>query len=112
MSVHLRVDAELNDFVKPDEQYTVLRRPFRPHQMESPERTEWPRCRPGAVGWLSSAGNNVTAIQTTDFARAQHQLASRCGAAVIHLMKTATFLMDNDDYPLKRLGNNGLHSRL
>ena len=42
MSVHLRVYAELNDFVKPDEQYTVLRRPFRPHQMESPERTEWP----------------------------------------------------------------------
>ena len=27
MSVHLRVYAELNDFVKPDEQYTVLRRP-------------------------------------------------------------------------------------
>ena len=27
MSVHLRVDAELNDVVKPDEQYTVLRRP-------------------------------------------------------------------------------------
>ena len=26
MSVHLRVDAELNDFVKPDEQ-TLLRRP-------------------------------------------------------------------------------------
>jgi hypothetical protein len=40
MSVHLRVDAELNDLVKPDEQDTVLRRPFRPHQMESPERTE------------------------------------------------------------------------
>ena len=32
MSVDLRVYAELNDFVKPDEQYTVLRRPFRPHQ--------------------------------------------------------------------------------
>jgi uncharacterized protein with PIN domain len=32
MSVHLRVYAELNDFVKPDEQYTVLRRLFRPHQ--------------------------------------------------------------------------------
>ena len=27
MSVHLRVDAELNDLVKPDEQDTVLRRP-------------------------------------------------------------------------------------
>jgi hypothetical protein len=49
MSVHLRVDAELDDFVKPDEQDTVLRRPFRPHQMESPERNEWPRCRPGAA---------------------------------------------------------------
>ena len=49
MSVHLRVYAELIDFVNPDEQYTVLRRPVRPHQMESPERTEWPRCRPGAV---------------------------------------------------------------
>ena len=32
MSVDLRVYAELNDFVKPDEQYMVLRRPFRPHQ--------------------------------------------------------------------------------
>ena len=32
MSVDLRVYAELNDLVKPDEQYTVLRRPFRPHQ--------------------------------------------------------------------------------
>ena len=40
MSIHLRVDAELNNFVKPDEQDTVLRRPFRPHQMESPERTK------------------------------------------------------------------------
>ena len=29
MSVHLRVYAELNDVVKPDEQYTVWRRPFR-----------------------------------------------------------------------------------
>jgi hypothetical protein len=91
MSVHLRVDAKLNDFVKPDEQDTVLRRPFRPHQMESPERTEWFRCRPGAVAGSSSAGNNVTVIQTTDFARAQHQLASRCGAAVIHLMKRRRF---------------------
>ena len=33
MSFHLRVDAELTDFVKADEQYTVLRRSFRPHQM-------------------------------------------------------------------------------
>ena len=49
MSVHLRVYAELNDFVKPDEQYTVLRCPFRPYQMESPECREWPRCKPGAV---------------------------------------------------------------
>ena len=32
MSVDLRVYAELNDFVKPDEQYTVMRRPFQPHQ--------------------------------------------------------------------------------
>ena len=47
MSVHLRVDAELNDLVKPDEQDTVLRRPFRLHLIESPERTEWPRYRPG-----------------------------------------------------------------
>jgi hypothetical protein len=47
MSVHLRVDAELSDLVKPDEQDTVLR-PVRPHQMESPERTEWPRCMPEA----------------------------------------------------------------
>jgi hypothetical protein len=43
---HLRVDAALNDLVMPDEQDTVLRRPFRPHQMESPERTAWPRRRP------------------------------------------------------------------
>ena len=80
MSVHLRVYAELNDFVKPDEQYTVLRRPFLPHQVESPERTE---CLGAgrSCGWLSSAGNNVTAIQTTDFGRAQHQLASRCGGS-------------------------------
>jgi hypothetical protein len=27
MSVHLRVDAELNDLVKPDDKDTVLRRP-------------------------------------------------------------------------------------
>ena len=40
MSVHLRLYAELNDFVMPDEQYRVRRRPFRPHQMESPERTK------------------------------------------------------------------------
>jgi hypothetical protein len=33
MTVHLRVDAELDDLVKPDEQDTVLRRTFRPHQM-------------------------------------------------------------------------------
>ena len=32
MSVHLRVYAELNDFVRPDKQFTVMRRPFRPHQ--------------------------------------------------------------------------------
>ena len=32
MSVDLRVYAELNDLVKPDAQYTVLRRPFQPHQ--------------------------------------------------------------------------------
>jgi uncharacterized protein len=32
MSVSLRVYAELNDFVKPDERYTLMRRPFRPHQ--------------------------------------------------------------------------------
>lgn len=32
MSVELRVYAELNDFLRPDERYTVLRRPFRPHQ--------------------------------------------------------------------------------
>ena len=49
MSVHLRVDAELNDLVKHAEQDTVLRRPFRPHQMEPPERTGWPGCRPGAA---------------------------------------------------------------
>ena len=67
MSVHLRVYAELNDFVKPDEQDTVLRRPFRPHQMESPERTEWPRCTARSCGWLSSAGNNVTAHSDNRF---------------------------------------------
>ncbi|MGY1948772.1 Mut7-C RNAse domain-containing protein [Nocardia asiatica] len=32
MSVELRVYAELNDFLRPDERYTALRRPFRPHQ--------------------------------------------------------------------------------
>ena len=32
MSVHLRVYAELNDLVRPDKQFTVMRRPFRPHQ--------------------------------------------------------------------------------
>ncbi|MBF6301354.1 Mut7-C ubiquitin/RNAse domain-containing protein [Nocardia amamiensis] len=32
MSVEIRVYAELNDFLRPDEQYAVLRRPFRPHQ--------------------------------------------------------------------------------
>ncbi|MGY2027733.1 Mut7-C RNAse domain-containing protein [Nocardia gipuzkoensis] len=32
MIVELRVYAELNDFLRPDERYTVLRRPFRPHQ--------------------------------------------------------------------------------
>ncbi|WP_330230138.1 Mut7-C ubiquitin/RNAse domain-containing protein [Nocardia sp. NBC_00508] len=32
MSVDIRVYAELNDFLRPDERYLVLRRPFRPHQ--------------------------------------------------------------------------------
>lgn len=32
MRVDLRVYAELNDFLRPDERYTVLCRPFRPHQ--------------------------------------------------------------------------------
>ncbi|MBF6338479.1 Mut7-C ubiquitin/RNAse domain-containing protein [Nocardia abscessus] len=32
MSVELRVYAELNDFLRPEERYAVLRRPFRPHQ--------------------------------------------------------------------------------
>ncbi|WP_063049177.1 Mut7-C RNAse domain-containing protein [Nocardia arthritidis] len=32
MSVDLRVYAELNDFLRPGERYTVLRRPYRPHQ--------------------------------------------------------------------------------
>ncbi|WP_433202851.1 Mut7-C RNAse domain-containing protein [Nocardia sp. CA-107356] len=32
MSVDLRVYAELNDFLRPDERYPVLRRPFRAHQ--------------------------------------------------------------------------------
>ncbi|MGQ4598986.1 Mut7-C RNAse domain-containing protein [Nocardia sp. R6R-6] len=32
MSVDIRVYAELNDFLRPDERYTVLRRPYRPHQ--------------------------------------------------------------------------------
>ncbi|WP_327117997.1 Mut7-C ubiquitin/RNAse domain-containing protein [Nocardia sp. NBC_01730] len=32
MSVDIRVYAELNDFLRPDERYTVLRRLFRPHQ--------------------------------------------------------------------------------
>ncbi|MGY4100402.1 Mut7-C RNAse domain-containing protein [Nocardia sp. R16R-3T] len=32
MSVDLRVYAELNDFLRPDQRYAVLRRPFRPHQ--------------------------------------------------------------------------------
>ncbi|MEU6829063.1 Mut7-C RNAse domain-containing protein [Nocardia beijingensis] len=32
MSVDLRVYAELNDFLRPGERYTVLRRPCRPHQ--------------------------------------------------------------------------------
>ena len=73
MSVHLCVDAELNDVVKPDEQDTVLRRPLRPHQMESPERTEWPSVPARSWGWLCSAGYNVTAIQTTDFGRVQHR---------------------------------------
>lgn len=30
--VHLRVYAELNDFLRPAERYAVLPRPFRPHQ--------------------------------------------------------------------------------
>ena len=38
MSVHLRVDAELNDLVKPDEHDTVLRSPFRPHQHQMETR--------------------------------------------------------------------------
>ena len=80
MSVHLRVYAELNDFVKPDEQYTVLRCPS--------GRTRWNRRNaPSGLGagqelWLAQFGrDNVTAIQTTDFGRAQHQLASRCGGS-------------------------------
>lgn len=32
MSIDIRVYAELNDFLRPDERYTVLRRPFRAHQ--------------------------------------------------------------------------------
>jgi uncharacterized protein len=32
MSVDIRVYAELNDFLRPDERYTVLHRPVRPHQ--------------------------------------------------------------------------------
>ncbi|MFE7741489.1 Mut7-C RNAse domain-containing protein [Nocardia sp. NPDC057455] len=32
MSVDLRVYAELNDFLRPGDRYTVLRRPYRPHQ--------------------------------------------------------------------------------
>lgn len=32
MSVDLRVYAELNDFLRPGERYTALRRPYRPHQ--------------------------------------------------------------------------------
>lgn len=32
MSVELRVYAELNDFLRPGERYTALRRPSRPHQ--------------------------------------------------------------------------------
>ncbi|MBF6467133.1 Mut7-C ubiquitin/RNAse domain-containing protein [Nocardia beijingensis] len=32
MTVDLRVYAELNDFLRPGERYTALRRPYRPHQ--------------------------------------------------------------------------------
>jgi uncharacterized protein with PIN domain/sulfur carrier protein ThiS len=32
MSVDIRAYAELNDFLRPDERYTVLHRPVRPHQ--------------------------------------------------------------------------------
>ncbi|MFR9751500.1 Mut7-C RNAse domain-containing protein [Nocardia sp. 004] len=32
MTVDIRVYAELNDFLRPDERHTVLRRPCRPHQ--------------------------------------------------------------------------------
>lgn len=32
MNVDLRVYAELNDFLRPGERYTALRRPYRPHQ--------------------------------------------------------------------------------
>ncbi|WP_040792543.1 Mut7-C RNAse domain-containing protein [Nocardia paucivorans] len=32
MSIDIRVYAELNDFLRPDARYTVLRRPFRAHQ--------------------------------------------------------------------------------
>ena len=54
MSVHLRVYAELNDFVKSDEQYTVLRRPS--------GRTRWNRRNaPSGLGagqelWLAQFG--------------------------------------------------------
>ncbi len=54
MSVHLRLYAELNDFVKSDEQYTVLRRPS--------GRTRWNRRNaPSRLGagqelWLAQFG--------------------------------------------------------
>ena len=61
MSVHLRVDAELNDLVKPDEQDTVCAAlPAAPNGIAGTHRVASVQAR--SCGWHSSAGNNVTAI--------------------------------------------------
>jgi hypothetical protein len=80
MSVRLRVGAELNDLVKPDAGHDAAPPlPAAPdgiagtHRVASVQARNW--------SWLSSAGNNVTDIPTTDFGRAQHQLARRCGGS-------------------------------
>jgi len=58
MSVHLRVYAELNDFVKPDEQYTVLRQ-ARLNATVAAIRSELNR--PGAPPALRTRGGPRTA---------------------------------------------------
>ena len=61
MSAYLRVDAELNDFVKPDEQDTGAAPPLpaTPDGIVGTHRVASVQAR--SCGWLSSAGNNVTA---------------------------------------------------